>query len=322
MTENEINTLRDSAIKLIGTEPKLAYQLLLMAYEQRPSGPKIRELVFNLKNNFKSVIVIGNCQATPLSNILTSQCEDLSVLKVITAHTYKHDSKVDSLFELSDYIITQPLSSGFGDISTEALRKKYKEKVVTYHNLFYKGFHQDWTYLPTINGQRLSSPIGDYHNQTILDAFVSGKPVNAAISSYSDPGYNQIYNNIASESLAQLFARENSIDIKFCDFLEKQIRSNTCCFHTFNHPKKYLIVEQAKRIADYINIKFRSLKDTGEVLDRVIMRTNPICKTHEHVPLMVNGNVVDVPEFARMSFDIYHANPEFIQAYKNYNEKN
>ena len=99
-----------------------------MAYEQRPNGPKIRELVFQMKNNFKSVIIIGNCQAKPISNILSSQCEDLLVLKVITAHTYEYDPKVDSLFELCDYIITQPLSSGFGDISTEALRKNTRKR--------------------------------------------------------------------------------------------------------------------------------------------------------------------------------------------------
>ncbi|WP_298636803.1 WcbI family polysaccharide biosynthesis putative acetyltransferase [uncultured Umboniibacter sp.] len=256
----------------------------------------IRKLYPNLRRRLQrgskttKLIIIGNCQAEPLAKILQAKNPFIRITKVITAHTYKHDPQLDALIRRVDHIITQPLADKFGNIATNTLKQAHPNKVTTFLNLHFNGFHSDWSYLNTPKG-RLHGPMGEYHNVTIVEGFQQGLTQAETLKRLSSREYNTArYQHAAKASLATLKEREAYVDIKMTDVVERDLVNKHCSFHAFNHPNKQLLNEEANRILEHLSIANMSTDTQGEILNFTVTRANPISTEEptENIGYLVN----------------------------------
>lgn len=316
---DHVDSIRDAAILLSKSDPELALDLINIAAHHRPEGPVIKTLYSKLKLDLgkKSFALIGNCQMSPLASLLESKSERVIIDKVISAHLYKHTgNKIYKTMENADFIVTQPISNKYEGINTALLKEIYGKKVVTVPNLFFEGFHQDWTYIPIVNGNRLKGPLGDYHNKSVLEGFLKSFSIEKVYENYFSKEYNERnYSHILSSSLQELVYRERDIDIKMSDVVLEEARGGNECFHTFNHPNKHLLNIEAIRILSFLGIEVENHEFDGDCLDDVVLRTNPVIQGGRMKSIIKNGNKLDFLDFIKKSYEIYENNPAFIKAY-------
>jgi len=304
-----------------------------MAKKYHPKGPLINQIFNELKKdlNIRTAVVIGNCQAIPISSMIESKTKKIHIDDTIIAHAYIHNDLLYKILDNTDIIITQNISEKFHGINTSSLQYKYKEKIIKILNLYYTGFHADWCYFPLVNGIRLRGPMGDYHNKTIIKSFIEGANTHEALNRYLSPLYNEIYTDDPKKSLKILKEKEKSVDIKMVDFLYNEV-DRIVCFHTFNHPKKYILNEEINRILNFIKIPITEFSLNGECLDHVSKRVNPAhplscnenarCIGYSHK--IVNNSIswispntfLNDKEMVVLFYRVYRYNSQFIDAYR------
>ena len=323
MKLKNIIAVRDAAESLQDSHPELAFNLIEVAKNDRPSGPAISQLYASLKGKLgiTDLVIIGNCQAEPLAALLRAKNPSIRIAKVITAHTYKHDPQLDALIRTVDHVITQPIADKFGNIATNTLKQEHPNKVTTYLNLHFNGFHSDWSYLNTPKG-RLHGPMGEYHNVTIVEGFQQGLTQTETLTRLSSKEYNSArYQHAAEASLATLKEREADVDIKMTDVVEQDLAAKRCSFHTFNHPNKQLLNEEANRILEHLSIANMSKDTHGEILNFTVTRANPISTD---APTENIGYLVNISEdsFKRGKGNIPRADADLVAEFYRIYEQN
>ncbi|NKF49424.1 hypothetical protein G3R49_02360 [Shewanella sp. WXL01] len=321
MNEREIDDIRDAANFLRRRNPKMAFKLFSVALSHRPNGSLIRKNYQELKEklNLKTFVIIGNCQATVVANFIQERAESLVARQVISAHLYKnHDDSLYKSLDEVDFIITQNVDDKFEGINTKEILSRYGNKTVRYLNLFYEGYHPDWCYFPVLNGVRLKSPVGDYHNRTVIETFIEGGSERQAIERYFDIEFNrQSYFSVGERSIAELRNREQEVDIKMTDVIEQGVQDGEMLFHTFNHPSSKLLNIQVGRILEHLKIKYNRRFVNREVLNNLVMRANPMLGLNQKYGKTTHlQQEVDIPNFVHQCYSIYASRPKFIEAYK------
>jgi len=320
MDNKNINLIRDSAKKLIQSNPLMAYKLFHLALQYRPTGWYLIEQERKLKKqlNIKKFIVIGNCQAKPLSELIEHKNPHFIVDKSIAAHLYKYDASIHDSFKKADYIITQNISNNFKGINTQLLKEQYPDKVVVIPGLYFKGEHPDWFYPPNTNGKRLKGPAGHYHNKTVMDSFAKGLSVEQTLSNLNSYEYNvEHYEGVALESLKELKIREQACDTKISDVIEAAYNNSELLFHTINHPNKQLMNTHCNRILEYLNLEFNKEATQGECLDLIRLSNNVISSKMTSDFIFKQGIKVNKKHFVTRAFDFYSKYNEYIEQYRN-----
>lgn len=333
-TQIDFQNFQEAAHILESVNPKLALGLLSSAKKIR-SSPALNMLYRELKAKTRiiNLVVIGNCQSTPLADLLHSKSSQVYVSHFVTVHNYRFNKSIYKVLDDCDYIITQNISKKFAGINTHLLSKLYPDKLIKILNLYYKGFHPDWCD-PKVNGIRLRGPIANYHNQTILDSYIEGVAVEKACERYLSLDYNERYSRVAQESWAELKKREELVDIKMTDYLA-QVIPVEACFNTFNHPKIKVLNEEAKRILDFIGVNIEKYSYSGANLDDVVQRVNPICSLKERkaddnycigfkhnfedgrISLSsFRSKLVDDRDMIGAFYKLYDLNSDFIEGYR------
>lgn len=317
MKGNDINLIRDSAMELMNYNKLAAYQLFVLALNHRPDGGLLIEQEAKLKEELKlkTFVLIGNCQMEALADLIKFKNTSFQVKSVIQAHIYKHDKNIYNIFNNADYIITQNISEKFEGINTKKLKEIYKDKIIITPGLFFKGEHPDWFYPPRINNKRLLSPIGDYHNKTIMDSYSEGLSIQAAIDRLNDYNYNyKKYKNEALLSIQELENREKSCDTKISDIIKESYTKGESQFHSFNHPNKKLMNLHCNRILDFLNLEFNPSATPGECLawDKL---SNNILYSKNKTSIFKLGKEITQEKFVKQSFEIYSQNPDYMKKY-------
>ena len=140
MKNFEIDTIRDAASALRTKDPLLSFELFKIAFINRPTGPFIERSYFELKKELgiKSFVIIGNCQAGIIANLIRDKSEYFQVDEVITAHLYEnHNDSIYRILDKADYIITQNISDKFEGINTTKILELYPEKTIRILNLHF-----------------------------------------------------------------------------------------------------------------------------------------------------------------------------------------
>ena len=264
-----------------------------------PTGPKI--------------ILIGNCQVTPLSTLLKTIYQ-IETIQVISAHLAQDQDAeaVEANIQQADLIITQHIHDHYPRqfLHTSRLKQINRIKVLTIPNLFYRGYTPDLRYVRLNQGGTLTGPLGDYHSSIILDNWLEGCSDITLEELYRDPGqWKQRYEQTAKDSMTELKKRELELDIKMSDFIEQK-QAQTRLFHTFNHPSKRLLVRLAKRIGRAAqfnkNEQVRGkLNQINDGLNRIQIPIHPFVKQHLGLSFIdkqtvqsdhVNGVVLKQPQ--------------------------
>ncbi|WP_151711033.1 WcbI family polysaccharide biosynthesis putative acetyltransferase [Acinetobacter brisouii] len=135
----------------------------------------------------KKIALIGNCQSTALSNFFkrVNGIEVVSLLDINCQGTPDFERDKYRLLNSNDidFVLSQPLSDSFNNLSSSFLREKFKDRFISYTNIFFTGLHPDLSYFGSFN-QRINSPLGDYHSKLALTAFAKNMSITECLDLY------------------------------------------------------------------------------------------------------------------------------------------
>lgn len=206
-----------------------------------------------------NIVIIGNCQARPLKQIIETISTNVTVIATPIVHLLKDEDESGVALDLerADIIVTQLIADNYPCkfIQTNKLKLGYPNKVITILNLFYAGYTPDWMYVRIPGKGTLRGPMGDYHNSTIIDSWLEKRSVKQTSQLLFDKDYNyKRYNQAVLTSMNELSTREHDVDVNIVDFIKNNL-TKTRLFYTFNHPCLSLLIEYAKRILENINVE-------------------------------------------------------------------
>ncbi|HHC7360592.1 TPA: WcbI family polysaccharide biosynthesis putative acetyltransferase [Vibrio parahaemolyticus] len=311
MNDKEINETRDVAKIIMKQNKKLAFELFSLCLKHRPHGPYLKSQFFELKKKLKikTFVVLGNCQSQPISELIDFKDPSFHILSSLKVHEMRNMKTMPSELYYADYIITQNLGDSFGVLETNNIKNTFSDKVVVIPGCFFKGNHQDWSYFNHIgpnknNINRVQSPIGDYHNQTVYDSFAEGLDVEATLQRLTSVKYNkEKYGHLAKESISELKLREKLTDIDISDFIWSCFKSGKNVFHSFNHPKKVVLNELVNRVLTKLQLDHNKQPSPGECLDWTILSGNILAGNRTSI--ITKGAVYSEEQFVKDSFEIY-----------------
>ena len=225
------------------------------------------------------IAVIGNCQSSPLVNMLSSLLGDKVELTCVSVNRISDndEKKIESIIKESSIIITHFIHKTFRHrfVQTNHIVENYNNKIVIkIPNLYFKGYNPDLAYI-THNNIRIQSPLGDYHHKIIHHLWCKGydsiQSKNILQSPYLNEEIAGMYVSPES-SLDVLKKRETELDVQISDFIEENWQTSRL-FFTFNHPTARLLMVLAVRIVKIIKLKIGARPEAylfGEPLNKVI----------------------------------------------------
>ncbi|WP_143735700.1 WcbI family polysaccharide biosynthesis putative acetyltransferase [Microbulbifer mangrovi] len=271
------------------------------------------------------ILVVGNCQARPLAELLLNGCDDVVAVDTAIVHLLKDDDESEVLEKIhnADFVIAQMVANNYPAkfVRTNELKRVCGEKLVTIVNLFYQGFTPGWRYMRMADRKPLKGPLDDYHNSVIFTCWKFGLDERQTIKVLDSKLFSDIYKEEAEESLREIQQRESGVDIPISDYLAEHI-SKERLFHVFNHPSNRLLAEYAHRIALRlglgVNLKRMTLK--SEALGQfspscdLVSGLHGFGNQHRGIDVSVGGSGVIVhgrrtlntAELVRDFFNIYN----------------
>ena len=212
------------------------------------------------------ILVIGNCQARPLAQILTGGGGHVALDPIIVHLAKEADAgQHQALMEQADLILTQYTAPNFrpAHLEMRGIKDRFPGKTLSWPNIFYAGQTPFLRYATHLEWGRLSGPLDVYHDLRLLrDWFVArmGECPFALPASQED---------VHRQSIAELMAREKECDIGVADLIETR-HADRLLFFTFNHPTRWLLDRLANRIADRFGFRFDAAGFTvAEPLGRI-----------------------------------------------------
>jgi hypothetical protein len=201
----------------------------------------------------RRVVVLGNCQTDSLRELL----QHYTRWQVINWREHvlvkaTEQARIRQELPQADIVIMQPLSvSRFGTLGTTELIAAGMNPVVI-PNLHFEGLHPEIVHFGTL-GNRMPSPLGDYHSGLACAAFLAGLRPEDALDCYEDDSLfarSGLFGLWAS-SWSEYIARESRCDITMADYLDAAGRSRPL-FYSVNHPAGEVIDELARRIVRHV----------------------------------------------------------------------
>lgn len=224
----------------------------------------LSDIISHLKTDKKIAVLIGNCQLSYLSSILSSQKEFyenyciIDIPKIFEKFESVDLNKIDLIIKNADLILSQPIREDNKFLPYYSNKNIYdiKNKNCTFiliPNITFAGYwpqmkNFDKSLKPsfiTLGGQKIF-PYVDYNILTMLDKGYSDQEILLQIKSIDFYSASEVLDHYSSE-LSISFERESNCDIKIFDYVSK-IASEDVIFYSFNHPKAIVIEELAKRI--------------------------------------------------------------------------
>ncbi len=212
----------------------------------------------------KKCLVYGNCQSMAIRDFLSKHPDfrsfyDLLDIKPVHLLTQDDIETLEQTIAETDLFIHQPISDnykGIPQLSTSYLKSQSKASctIVSFPVAYFTAYNPEITYLKGKNNAAISKPF-PYHDLNILKLYAEGKSVEETIEAIeSEVFYSTEYlQDNLSTTLANLEAREKSIDILLSPFIRENFREKRL-FHTFNHPSSIVLEYLINSILDFLDI--------------------------------------------------------------------
>jgi len=198
------------------------------------------------------VLVIGNCQGPNLARALHlgTGCSVLGV-EIMTYH-----GSPDLLLEEidgADIVISCLLGESWGSIATHRLRARLGHRLRTYNAIYWNIF-PDICYRGAM-GQRLRSPMGDYHSITLHSAFGAGLSEEEALRKLLEGPDPADIKSAYAATIEETGRREEDADVRIGPWLQTAIKERPQML-TINHPASTVFVELARSLSATIGLDF------------------------------------------------------------------
>ena len=187
-------------------------------------------------------LVISNCQAAPLAQVLSFFCRDVEFVAfpVHLTHPGNREARVTAMMADAgvgaDVVLSVPLAADYGAIAADRLADTFAGRALfRLHNLYLAGFHPDLTYIGGM-GARVLGPMGDYHSLIVACAVAAGLGADDTLGFFRADVYRAMgFLEVYPASLAEFRRREAGVDVPFADEMEALLPVAPL-FLTVNHP--------------------------------------------------------------------------------------
>jgi hypothetical protein len=282
----------------------------------------------------ENVVVIGNCQATALEMMLSTNDEFTSRFKLVSfppVHEMLEATVPELHRAVADAAVVIPqrvdeaYRAGIG-LGTKTLASLAgTANVVRWPSLYWAGYIPDLFYLRDAAGDPVLDGPFDYHDRLILRAYGSGVDVDTVCRLLEDPERPSDARAWAAAATAELEARGRDCDIHVASFIESSFREELL-FFTMNHPTNRLLGFVAQQITEFLGIPGRV--DPRRMPDEVLGSTfYPLHANHVRAldlafgaecragstPVKIRGVIYEPEQAVQAFFDYYDAHPHLVE---------
>lgn len=274
-----------------------------------------------------NIVLVGNCQTWPITELIANHCEDATVIGSIVVYrsTVDDEEKDLELLKKADVIVSQLITDTFAIeyIQTNNLKSLFPGKIVVIPNLFFHGQNPDLVYAYGSERHSVTGPTDVYHSQSILQSWNAGHELQSITFD------NYISRNFSSDEMQQrveksfqdLENRESQVDVKMSDYL-RDIWCDMKVFHTFNHPTIDPVRAMVGRISNLLDIKFVTNEEVNnQVVDRLGAIQPPMeASMFENLGMSYTRSqeIIGVPLGSDLAKDL--TKPNLVYSFKEYVE--
>jgi hypothetical protein len=194
-------------------------------------------------------VVVGNCQAVGLELMLATNdafAQRFELVPFPAVHLIP-DAQVPELHEAvagASLVLPQRVDEGYRDgigLGTETLaRLAGTAHVLRWPSVYWAGYVPDLFYLRDEAGRPVVDAPFDYHDRTILDAYVAGVAAADTCALLADPEQPSDAPAWADGATAELTIRGAGCEIDVASYIAERFRDELL-FFTMNHPSNVLL---------------------------------------------------------------------------------
>lgn len=275
-------------------------------------------------------VIVGNCQARPMGDIL-SAIFGLEILSTVIVHLARpqDEARHAEAMQGADVILAQHVSDNYPVpfVRADALRGQHGDKVALWQNMYFSGYNPELAYWKRKGpGKgRLGGPLGEYHLLSVISAWRDGLGVAGAVARMQDVDWlGEHCAGAAEKSLIELKSREERGGSAVSDLIEEHWTRRRL-FFTFNHPSAALMAQYALRIGRGLGLKpMRQIHPAmlGEPLGTLALPVNPwVHQAHAlqfgnfaaYRGAMVKSPAAGAP--FNLNSTVYYSPTELVEAY-------
>jgi Polysaccharide biosynthesis enzyme WcbI len=215
------------------------------------------------------VVVVGNCQAKALEMTLATN-EEFAKRFEFVSFPAVHEISAAMVAELhgalaqAAIVLLQQVSEDYRDgigLGTKTLAAlSGAATVVRWPSVFWAGYSPDLFYLRDAAGGLVVDGPFDYHDRSILQAFIAGASVAETCRVLEDPSYPSDAPAWADRATAELDERGRGCDVQVTSHITSRFRDELL-FFTMNHPTNGMLEFIAEQVFELIGV-------AGQVNDR------------------------------------------------------
>lgn len=199
------------------------------------------------------ILVIGNCQARPVSALIGAVLVDAEMCDPIVVHLARSTDEAAQrqAIDSADIILAQQTANTFVHpwLRSDYFRSLAKP-VVVWPNVFWAGQQPFLRYLTHRTYGRLFGPMEATHDLRIYTGWLARRGILKDVTGILNA---QFVTDVRAQSLQELQSREISCDVGVADFLAERVDQERL-FFTFNHPTATVLKELVSRILKSLSL--------------------------------------------------------------------
>lgn len=282
----------------------------------------------------EKVVVVGNCQATALELMLSTNEEFTRRFELVSfppVHEFP-EAMVPELHRAvaeAAVVIPQRVDDGYRKgigLGTNTLTGiAQTSNVVRWPSVYWAGYFPDLFYLRDAERQPVLDGPFDYHDHSILQAYAAGVDVARTCLLLEDAERPSDVEAWAAEATAELDVRGQDCEIQVASFIASRFQEELL-FFTMNHPTNRLLGFIAQQITALIGVpgSVDPERMPGEVLGSTFY---PLHANHVRAlelrfgeelgagrtPFRIRGTSYEPAQAVQAFFDYYAAHPQLVE---------
>ncbi len=268
------------------------------------------------------LLFVANCHASKLSLLANTLAPSVQS-DWVEVNIIKDDDKekVSEKIAAADLVLYYPVADSWRhDFVRTAYIKEHAKQSMSLTNVFFEGLHPDIT-LVGKGGQRLQSPLSDYHSRTAIFAWRAGLSAAETCALIENPDFAEKlgYRDSWDRSMKELHRRADLADISYARRFEEIVYERLPLF-VINHPVTFLLEDYTRFILDQIGVKHLPMPADcfpQWMLSNAVFPVFPYVRQWNSLPY-------EVALFKAPRADRYFTLPEYIERsfemYKDYND--
>lgn len=189
-----------------------------------------------------------------MANLLLALAPQLKLVRIKPIHLLKAEDRddFDSAIAQTETVIHQPISSNFKEFAIDAIKERFPDKrFLSFPSLYFLGYYPWLMYLRKPTGGTLKGPLGDYHDERIVRAYIDGLPVEETVQRLANEPLDASF---VETEFAKLEQREAGLDTRSVDYLRAHYRERKL-FYVMNHPSNEVMIQIALQLLDKLGIE-------------------------------------------------------------------